>query len=287
MGWPQGKRIAVIVSVLLENWTAGKSPTYFPRTTPLAPGMIDHAGIEWSHYGGKEGVWRILKVLERAGVRATVFANALSAELYPQAIKAAVASGHDIAAHAYAQDQYLSAMSVPEQQATIRNSLDIIERAGARRPQGWASSVYSWTDATVELLVREGLRWHADALDASMPSVQVTPSGSIVALPWCEFVDNRVLRASPRDYYDVYRDSFDYLYAAEPMGLLHLAVHSHFGGRPLIAAQLDKLLRYFAGFSDVWMPRHGELVDWFIAAKPGDLSYRQRFFVRGEGNGWK
>ena len=72
---------------------------------------------------------------------------------------------------------------------------------------------------------------------------------------------------------EVYKDSFDYLYDAEPMGLVHLAIHSHFGGRPLIAAQFEKLLRYFSGFPDVWILRHAELAEWFIGAGAGDLSF--------------
>ena len=277
--WPGGKRIAVLLSVLLENWSEGRSPTYFPRTTPLKPGAIDHAGVEWSHYGGREGIWRLLRVLDRAKLTATVFANALSAELYPDAIRAVMREGHDLAAHGYAQDKYLSDLSVAEQRQSIRLALDTLEQASGRRPQGWASPVYSFTPETPDLLVREGVRWHAEALDASMPKLLRTPSGTIVALPWSEFVDNRVLRASPRDFYDVYKDSFDYLYEAEPMAILHLAIHSHFGGRPLIAAQFEKLLRYFSGFPDVWIPRHAELVDCFVAQGAGDLSYAKRFWA--------
>lgn len=277
--WPEGRKIAVLVSVLLESWSAGKSPTYFTRTTPLKPGAIDHAGIEWSQFGGREGIRRILRVLERAKVKATVLANALSAELYPEAVRAAVRAGHDLAGHGWSQDQYLCDLSPDEQQAAIRRCLDTLEAAAGLRPQGWVCNVYSWTPDTFDCLVREGVRWHADALDASLPRLQRTPSGPIVALPWCDFVDNRVLRASPRDFFDVYKDSFDYLHASEPMGLLHFAVHSHFGGRPLIAAQLEKLLAYFGGFNDVWMPRHGELADWFLAQKIEDLSYAKRFFA--------
>ncbi len=270
LAWPGGKRMAVLVSVLLENWSPGKSPSYFPRTTPLKPGAIDHAGIQWSHYGGREGIWRILRTLDRARVRATVFANALSAELYPDAIRAIVGAGHGLAGHGHAQDQYLCDLTTEQQQGVIRRSLDTLEAVSGMRPDGWVCSVYSWNEETFALLVRAGVRWHADALDAALPRLQQTEAGPIVALPWCDFVDNRVLRASPRDFYDVYKDSFDYLYATEPMGLLHLAVHSHFGGRPLIAAQLDRVLRYFAGFTDVWMPRHAELVDWFLAQKIDD-----------------
>jgi peptidoglycan/xylan/chitin deacetylase (PgdA/CDA1 family) len=279
--WPGGKRIAILVSVLLENWSEGRSPSYFPRTTPLKPGAIDHGGIEWSHYGGREGVWRLMRVLGRAGVRATLFANALSVELYPEASRAALAMGHDLGAHSWAQDQYLSDLGPAEQQALIRRVLDTFERVTGRRPTGWVSNVYSATPETPALLLREGVRWYGDALDCSLPKLVATQAGEIVALPWSEFVDNRVLRASPRDFYDVYKDSFDYLYDAEPMSLLHVALHSHFGGRPLIAAQLEKLLRYFAGFGDVWMVRHAELAEWVRGAKIGDLSYASRFFAKG------
>jgi peptidoglycan/xylan/chitin deacetylase (PgdA/CDA1 family) len=281
--WPEGKRIAVLVSLLLESWSEGRSPTYFPRTTPLKPGAIDHAGIEWSNYGGREGIWRLMRVLDRAGVKATIFTNSLAAERFPDAVRQAVASGHDIGAHGEAQDRYLNDLAPEEQRLSIRHVLDTLERISGRRPQGWASPVYSFTPETPDLLVREGVRWHAEALDTSMPKLLRPPAGPIVALPWSDFVDNRVLRASPRDWYDVYKDSFDYLYDSEPMGLLHVAVHGHFGGRPLVAAQFEKLLRYFAGFRDVWMPRHDALVAWILESGIEDFSYRSRFFQeRGE-----
>ena len=44
LAWPHGKRVAVVCSVLLETWSDGKAPSYFPRTTPLPPGSKDVAG---------------------------------------------------------------------------------------------------------------------------------------------------------------------------------------------------------------------------------------------------
>jgi hypothetical protein len=100
-GW---QRVAVLVSVLLETWAEGKLPTYFPRTAPLKAGTADLPGRHWSQYGAEEGVWRILGILERAGIPATVFSNALSAEVYPDLIRAIVKSGQHVAApYAYAE----------------------------------------------------------------------------------------------------------------------------------------------------------------------------------------
>src|SRR5262249_30612105 len=80
LAWPNGHRVAVVVSVLLETWSEGKSPSYFPRTTPLPPGSKDIAGINWSQFGGNEGVWRLSRNLKDLGIPATMFCNGRSAE---------------------------------------------------------------------------------------------------------------------------------------------------------------------------------------------------------------
>ena len=159
------------------------------------------------------------------------------------------------------------------------------EGAGAvevsgQRPDGWVTAVYGSNAITHELLVREGLKWHADALNTSLPRVQTTPSGTIVALPWSDSVDNRVLRSSPRDYYDAYTETFDYLYSQERLGLLHIAAHGHFGGRPLMSAMLAKLLRHLSGFSDVWFVRHDELAAWFARLNIESVSSARRFLTK-------
>jgi len=274
--WPNGARVAVLVSVLLESWQEGKSPSYFPRTTPLKAGHVDLAGARWSEYGGKEGIWRLVKILDDRGVHATVFTNALAAERYPEAIKQIVRSGHRVEGHGYAQDQYLMDFSPEEQRATIHKCLDILEEKSGRRPEGWVTPVYGGDQHTTDFLVQEGLKWHCDALDLSLPCRETTRSGSIIAIPWSEFVDNRVLRASPTDYFDVYQNSFIYFYEQESLGLIHLACHSHFGGRPLVANMFDKILKYFTGYQGVWYPTPGELAQWMTSNKIESLPYSKR-----------
>lgn len=279
ISWPHGKRVAIVVSVLLETWAEGKSPTYFPRTTPLKPGTPDLPGRQWSQFGGEEGVWRILNVLERSGLRGTVFANALSVETYPELARAIVKGGHHIGAHGYAQNEYLLDMTDDEQQKTIRKCIDVIESASGARPEGWVTPVYGSNAITHELLVKEGFEWHADALNATLPSLQSTASGGIVALPWSDFVDNRVLRSSPRDYYDAYVETFEYLYSQERLGLINLAIHGHFGGRPLMSAMLRQVLRHFTGFSDVWFASHAEIAKWFAALGVEKIPPSERFMA--------
>ena len=86
----------------------------------------------------------------------------------------------------------------------------------------------------------------------------------MVALAHSDFTDNRTLRSSPRDFYNVYKDTFDYLYRYEAPSLINLTVHAHFGGRPLMSAMLHELLRYMRGYPDVWFARHDEVARWTI-----------------------
>lgn len=266
--WPNEARVAVTISVLLESWSDGKHPSYFPRTTPLKPGAIDISARRWSEFGGNEGIWRIASLVRSRGLPATLFSNALSAERYPDAIRHAVDCGLDVAAHGYAQDQYLLDYPPAEQRALIRKCLDILERSSGTRPQGWITPVYGNDQHTAGLLVEEGVAWHCDALDYSLPRIERTSAGPIVAIPWSEFVDNRVQRLNPRAYWEVYKDTFDYLYRHEHGALLHLAVHSHFGGRPLITAMLHQVLDYLSGFGGVWFARHAEIARWTRERNP-------------------
>jgi allantoinase len=275
--WPGGKRVAVLVSVLFETWGEGKSPSYFPRTSPLKPGTVDRGGIQWAQYGGNEGLWRIIRTLDRHDVRATILCSGKCGELYPDVLRQAVKSGHDIGGHGYTQDEYFVYMRPEEQRAAIRRTLDALEKASGVRPQGWATPAYSWTEETFELLVQEGVRWYADALDISLPRRQATASGEIVAFPWSDFVDNRVLRGAPGTFFEVYKGTYEYLSAHEPMGLIHIGFHSHFGGRPLMTAMFDKLLAYLAAQPDVWFAGH-RAIDQLVRERADDLTYQRRFF---------
>ena len=96
-------------------------------------------------------------------------------------------------------------------------------------------------------------------------------------IPWSDFVDNRALRASPRIYFDVYKDMFDYLHACEPGALINLGVHSHFGGRPAMTAMFRQILEYFRGQKDVWFAHHHEVAKWMTEQSIENTSYAARF----------
>jgi len=262
--WDNDAKVAVLVTVMLENWSEGKAPSYSPMTTPLREGVVDRHGISWSDYGGKTGIWRIMRTLEEFEVRATVCASGRSVELFPEAIRELHRKGHEVAAHSYTQDTLVCYLSPEEERKMIRRCCGIIEGAIGVKPVGWTSPRGTATQHTAEFLAEDGFLWHGDYNDSDLPYVLNTAKGTIAAIPLTDFADNRVLRGSPRDFFQVHKDTFDYLYKNEPMAMINLSVHAHFGGRPMMAAMLAEALNYMKGFTGVWFAGHDEIASWVI-----------------------
>jgi hypothetical protein len=169
-------------------------------------------------------------------------------------------------------------MSLDEQEATIRKSIDLLEACAAAKVTGWASPVVAFTPETAGFLAKAGLTWTTDVTYADLPIKIRTPHGVIAGVPTTDFSDNRVMRASPRDFLDAHKGTFDYLVENESMGLHVLVLHCQFGGRPLMTAVIQELLQYLAKSPEVWFTSHAELARWALASDVDEHSYRSRYF---------
>lgn len=278
--WPNGARMAVVVTCLMENWSGDKGPPFSVQTTSLKPGTHDRAAMTWGTYGSARGVWRLLKILNENHVPSTFVANAHSMEIAPEAVEQMLKSGHEIAAHSYTQDALMAYLTPDEERAIIAKCVNVFKKLTGAPPKGWLSPVLAPTAHTEELIAEAGLLWYGDYNHIDLPFCVDTKHGRLVALPHSDFADHRVLRGNTRDWYDVYKDTFDYLYANEPMSYLNITMHCHFGGRPLMAAQVDKILKYIRGFPGAWFVRHDELAQWVKDNNIAEWTNQERFFPR-------
>ena len=274
--WPGDARIAVVVTCLMENWSGDKGPPFSVQTTSLKPGTHDRAAMTWGRYGSRNGVWRLLKILNDHQAPSTFVANAHAMEIAPDAVEAIIRHGHEVAAHSYTQDALMAYLNPEEERALIQKCISVFKELTGGPPKGWLSPVLAPSAHTEELIAEAGLLWYGDYNNIDLPFCVDTGKGVIVALPHTDFADHRVLRANPRDWFDVYKDTFDYLYANERTAFLNITLHCHFGGRPLMAAQLDRILRYIKGFPGVWVVRHDALAQWVMEHQLGEWSNRAR-----------
>ena len=264
--WPEKTKVVVMVTVVLETWADGFVPVFSPMVmaTPMKPGTLDLQGESWAAYGGETGIWRILEILEKHGVKSSLVTSGKSIELYPQAIRAFDTAGHEISAHAYTQDQVLPYLTPDEELQLIRRCTNIVADAIGKKPKGWGSPRATQTRHTAEFIAGEGYLWHGDYNDTDLPYVVNTGKGDLVALMHSDFSDIRVVRGNPKDYFTVHRDMFDFLYSTGKPEIINVTLHCLWGGRPLMANMFAQILEYFKSFEDVWIARHDEVAEWVL-----------------------
>ena len=255
-----------MVTIAVELWSDGRWPVYAPMAIswPL-PGIRCEHSISWSEYGAKEGVWRLLNILEARGMPATFGFSGLVAERFPDAVKAAFDAGHEIAAHSYAQDVIPAQLSVDAERLNIARCTEAFEHLTGKRPVGWMSPRASGTPHTADLLTEAGYLWTGDYNDKELPYVRRTANGPIACLMHSDFTDVRGAMAGPRAYRDVNKDLLDYLLKSSDPGILNITVHAHVGGRPYLADMFDQILEYLRKADDrVWIATHQQIAEQLL-----------------------
>jgi peptidoglycan/xylan/chitin deacetylase (PgdA/CDA1 family) len=245
--------------------------------SPPKSGVRNLAGIKWAEYGPKVGAYRLMRIANKYAIPAVFCINARVAELFPEVIREISASKFEIAGHNYAQDEVLSGLSLEEEMQLINTSLKKLEDLSGVRPKGWVSATLATTENTLKILDGEKLLWHGDYNNIDLPFVLEGVKSKMVAIPHSDFADNRVLNGSPFDLFTTYQNTFDFLHQEEPNSYLNIVIHCHFGGRPLISAVFDKVLKYIKQFPDVWFPTHEELSNRIIERNIKEINSIDRF----------
>ncbi len=72
--WPNGARVAVWVIPNIEHFLFDRPSTSLVSVTAsLVPDVLNYS---WRDYGNRVGIWRMIEVMERYGVKGTVALNA-------------------------------------------------------------------------------------------------------------------------------------------------------------------------------------------------------------------
>jgi peptidoglycan/xylan/chitin deacetylase (PgdA/CDA1 family) len=161
---------------------------FFPLNPPAEP--FKHPGAmktpypDLRHfttrdYGNRVGVFRILKVLDQYGVKATFAVNAEIAKRYAPLIQTLENAGHEIAAHGVSTAHiHHDGLSVEDEKALIAHTKAVLPGATT-----WMSPARNESFRTPELVADAGYRvlldWEAD----QRPLPFKTRAGDLTALP--------------------------------------------------------------------------------------------------------
>lgn len=264
--WPGGKRLAVFFRVSFEWWSDDKWPGIGPMGNPLRQGFPDLNAVGWAEYGHRCGIFRILDVLARQGIKATVNVSGIVAERHPDTVRQIVDKGHEVVAHSYAMDVMPIYLSDDEERANIARTTELLARATGVMPRGWISPRSTPSARTPRLLAEAGYAWHGDTLNDDLPYLVEFPERSIVAFPNSTEVNDlpHYMRHgnAPREMIALFEDWLDAARTREVKAVrVDPAIHAHVFGRPLGAAAYERIIEIAKASDDVWIGTRSQAVD--------------------------
>jgi allantoinase len=272
LSWPGRARVAFCVIVNLEHmeWRAS-ADSYQP------PNIYSHLAMQrpfaefWSvshrEYGHRIGLFRVLDLLEKHGVRPTIAIDALTANHYPYLVRHCLDRGCEFIAHGIAATQMItSRMSLEEERTYIRQSIDAVETATGIRPAGWHGPEYGESTNTPSLLSEAGLRYVCDWANDEQPYRMTTSSGELFALPIMVELDDlfalRDRRFQVDHYCEQLKRALEVMHedATESGRLMVLNLHPWLIGQPFRIRFLADAIAHIAAIG-VWAATGSEIIE--------------------------
>ena len=275
--WPNKAKIAISVVVnyeegseysLLDGDTHHETNNEVPSPVPL--NQRDLFNESFFEYGSRVGVWRLLNLFERYGVKTTFYCCAVALERNPEVARAIVERGHEVCGHGYRWQEYHS-MDRDSELDSIRRTVESLERTTGVRPVGWFTR-YGPSLNTRELVAgEEGFIYDSCSMNDDLPYfVRVNEAPWLVVPYSFETNDARFWRGglvSVNDFFEYLKDTFDCLYEEGQSfpKMMSVGLHCRITGRPARSRAVQRFLEYASGFSDVWFARRDEIASHWLS----------------------
>jgi peptidoglycan/xylan/chitin deacetylase (PgdA/CDA1 family) len=276
--WPGRARIAVSVVVNVEegaqlSLSAGdeRNEKVYEVTDEVV-GVPDPCMETHFEYGTRAGYWRIVEVLERFGVPATLNACGRAVEVSPWLAADAVRRGHEVSAHGYRWESHAH-MPEDHERAVIARTVAAITKAAGTRPVGWHTRSAPSPSTRRLLLEDGGFLYDSDAYSDDLPFFVTVGDRQHLVVPYSfdtndmHFHQGLQRFVTARDFAEYVTDAFDTLWreGASAPKMLSVGLHLRMIGRPGRIAGLEHALRHMKGKGRVWFARRDAIARHWIA----------------------
>lgn len=281
--WPGGARIAV--QFVLNYEEGGENSILHGDAASEAflseivgaqaiPGKRHMSMESIYEYGSRAGFWRILRLFEERRLPFTCYAVAMALERHPDAAKAMMELGHEIASHGWRWIDYMHVDKETERDH-MRRAIAIQTAITGERPLGWYTGRTS--AQTLDLVVGEGgFLYSADSYADDLPYWDTTAGKPQLIVPYTldandmRFATNQGFN-SGEQFFQYLKDSFDVLYAEGEAGapkMMSIGLHCRLVGRPGRAAALARFLDHVLDHEKVWVCRRIDIARHWHATFP-------------------
>jgi peptidoglycan-N-acetylglucosamine deacetylase len=266
--WPGGAKVGVALSFDADH-----------ETFEMGGGGRAIGRLAWGEYGRRVAMPRILALLARHDVRATVFSPAVAALIDPEEARRIVDHGHEVGVHGFIHENTSLLDRATERDVMLR-AADTLERLAGRRPVGHRAAQWDTSPNTVELCAELGFLYDSSLMADDDPYellLDGRPTGVVeIPVEWLRddavyllFNRNPPTRpwTSPDEVLAIFRREFDGALAEG--GLFQLVMHPFVIGYRSRLFILDEIIRH-AKAAGAWFGTHEEVARWCLAEGRAD-----------------
>ena len=277
--WPDGARLAV--SFVLNYEEGGENTPLegdpaseaFLHEVVGAPPTVGRRNLNTEsmfEYGSRAGFWRIHRIFTSHGLPLTVYGVGQAIERNPDAARAMIDAGWEVASHGYRWIDYLE-MPEDEEREHIRLAIEAIEKTCGQRPVGWYTGRIS--DNTRRLVVEAGgFLYDSDSYADELPYWLDVAGQDHLVIPYTldanDFKFMLVNGFATAGQFEEYLvDTFEQLYA-DGGRMMNVGLHCRIVGRPGRAPALDRFLAHVKQKPDVWVTTRAEIARHWRSVHP-------------------
>ncbi|HLY66842.1 MAG TPA: polysaccharide deacetylase family protein, partial [Chloroflexota bacterium] len=202
--WPNDARIALWIIPNIEHF----------RFTTAPNGIPDVPDYSERDYGNRVGVWRLMDILDKYRLRATVALNCDVCKFEPQIIRAGMERNWEWMGHGITNSERLTDLDEPAERDLIRSVVDTIKESTGTSPRGWLGPGRQENVRTPDLLAEAGIEYVVDWLADDLPVPMRVKQGRLLAMPYSGISDMSAFAGShwPGELFErMIRDQFDVL----------------------------------------------------------------------------
>ena len=257
---PNEAKLAVMITIPLEFFPLNPSGKPFKAPGSMVTPYPDFRHYTTRDYGNRVGVFRLMKVLEKYGLRANMAINSALSEKYPLLLDEVVKAGHEVVAHGVDMDAlHYGGMDDELEIKYITEALSVLRSRSGQAVKGWLSPAYAESFYTPERLAEAGCNYLCDWANDDLPYWMKTPQGNLLAMPVSqEISDRRIIieyHQTEESFVTQVIDQFEALYEeAETYGgrVFSLTLTPYISGLPFRIQSVEAILKHISS-KNTWV----------------------------------
>jgi allantoinase len=263
--WPHGARVAIWVIPNIEHFLFDRPSTRIANL-PVNPDVLNYS---WRDYGVRVGIWRVMEVMEKHGVKGTVALNSDVCRHYPRIIEEGNKLGWEWMGHGNNNSTLINTQSEAEERALISDIIGTITQCVGKAPRGWLSPALSETVRTLDILAENSIEYVCNWVNDEQPYPMRVKKGMMISLPYSVEINDIPalldLHQSPEYFGRMIRDQFDVLYedGATTGRVMSICLHPFLVGHPHRSKYFAEALAYVTSRQEVWITTGSAIIDWY------------------------